>query len=107
MRYIFLFVIINICSFRVQAENDSIVEKEIAADSYKLFLTNNEHNFFSGSLQIFDKFNNSVFYADSFYTRYNWDTLIDLDNDGNKEFILDVGTGATVYDYNMFLIFDF
>jgi hypothetical protein len=82
-------------------------EKEITAGDYKIFLTNSEDDFFTGSIQIADKYNNTVFYADSAYTRYNWDTLIDLNNDGSKEFILDLGTGATMYDYNMYLIFDF
>ncbi|MEO6693873.1 MAG: hypothetical protein ABIO41_01595 [Ignavibacteria bacterium] len=106
MKYIYL-VIVIFCFLKVQAQSDSIVEKEISADEYRFFMTNNNHSFFSGSLQIVDKYNNTVFYADSFYTRYNWDTLIDLNGDGNKDFILDVGTGATMYDYNMFLIFDF
>lgn len=86
---------------------DSITEKEIEADSYRLFLTVNENNFFTGSLEIFDKYNNSVFYADSFYSGYNGDTLIDMNNDGRKELILDLGTGALMYDYNMLLVFDF
>jgi len=106
MKFLFL-AIIFFCSLKIQAKSDSIIQKEITVNDHRLFLTNNENNFFSGSLEIFDKYNNSVFYADSFYTRYNWDTLIDLNNDGNKEFILEVGTGATMYDYNMFLIFDF
>lgn len=87
--------------------NDSLFEKEINAEGYSFFLTNSENNFYTGSIQIADKYNNTVFYEDSIYTRYNWDTLTDLDNDGKKELILDLGTGANMYDYNMFLIFNF
>lgn len=88
------------------AQSDSIYEREITAGEYRVFLTNSEYDFFTGSIQIADKYNNTVFYADSFYSRYNRDTLIDLNNDGSKELILDLGTGATMYDYNMYLIFD-
>ncbi|MEO8446670.1 MAG: hypothetical protein ABI528_04200 [bacterium] len=89
------------------SQTDSLFEKEIEVASYRFVLTANDNSFFTGSLQIFDKYNNSVFYADSFFSRYNWDSLIDLNNDGNKELILDLGSGATMYDYNMFLVFDF
>ncbi|MBV6479994.1 MAG: hypothetical protein HGGPFJEG_02808 [Ignavibacteria bacterium] len=99
-------VFINSVNLRAQNQ-DSIFTKEIEADSHRFFLTANDNNFFTGSLEVVDKYNNSVFYADSFYTRYNFDTLIDLNNDGRKELILNLGTGALMYDYNMFLIFDF
>lgn len=104
--YLSLFLILV---FRIQdiCSQDKIFEKEITADSYRIFLTYNDISFFSGSAEIFDRYNNSVFYADSFYTQYNWDTVIDLNADGNRELILDLSTGATMYDYNMFLIFDF
>lgn len=85
---------------------DHIIEKEITADSYRIFLTYNDNSFFTGSAEIFDRYNNSVFYADSLYTHYNSDTVIDLNADGSRELILDLSTGATMYDYNMFLIFD-
>ncbi|MBK7160719.1 MAG: hypothetical protein IPH77_19800 [Ignavibacteria bacterium] len=85
---------------------DHIIEKEITADSYRIFLTYNDNSFFTGSVEIFDRYNNSVFYADSLYTHYNSDTVIDLNADGSRELILDLSTGATMYDYNMFLIFD-
>jgi len=88
------------------SQSDSIIEREINVGEYRIYLTNNEYNFFTGSIQIADKHNNAVFYADSIYSRYNWDTLIDLNNDGNKELILDLGTGVNMYNYNMYLIFD-
>ena len=103
---IFLILVIRI---QEVCSQDKIVEKEINVDSYRMFLKYNDNAFFTGSLEIFDKYNNSVFYADSFYTQYNSDTLIkmsSLNSDGNKELILDLSTGATMYDYNMFLIFD-
>lgn len=89
------------------AQTDGVFEKDFDAGEYRVFLTNREYDFFTGSIQIADKYNNTVFFADSIYSRYNWDTLIDLNNDGSKELILDLGTGATMYDYNMYLIFDF
>ncbi len=91
----------------IYSQNSEVFEKQILADDYKISLKNSEQNFFTGSIEVFDRNNKSVFYADSFYTRYNWDTLTDLNNDGHKELILDLGSGATMYDYNMFLIFDF
>lgn len=91
---------------RISAQEENL-DKEIIAGDYRVQLFANSSGFFNGSIQIFDKYNNSLFYADSCYTGYNWDTLADLDGDGTKELILDLGTGATMYDYNMFLIFDF
>jgi len=106
---IFFFIILFFLSTGTDAfaQTDSLFEKEIDVASYKFVLTANDNRFFTGSLEIFDKYNNSVFYNDSFYTRYNWDSLIDLNDDGSKELMLDLGSGATMYDYNMFLIFDF
>lgn len=82
--------------------------KDIYVNDLLVNLLNSEVDFYTGCLRVTDISNNKdVFTADSFYTRYNWDTLIDLNNDGHNELILDLGTGANMYDYNMFLIFDF
>jgi hypothetical protein len=82
--------------------------KDIFTENYKISLSNNDGDFFTGKIIITDiKNNKEVFKADSVYTRYNGDTLVDLNNDGKKELILDLATGATMYDYNMYLIFDF
>lgn len=82
--------------------------KEIVTGNFIVRLANNEVDFFSGGVSITGREDNTEhFRADSFYTRYNWDTLIDLNNDGSQELILDLGTGATMYDYNIILIFDF
>ncbi|MDQ3021811.1 MAG: hypothetical protein M3R36_14755 [Bacteroidota bacterium] len=89
-----------------QVSNDSF-SKVITAEDYTITLKNNDENFFSGSINVKDKNDVTVCSADSIFTRYNWDTLIDLNNDGSKELIIDLATGATMYDYNMFLIFDF
>lgn len=99
----FLNLVIGIQKINSQ---DKVIEKEITSDSYRIFLTYNDNSFFTGSAEIFDRYNNSVFYADSFYTQYNSDTVIDLNADGSRELLLDLSTGATIYDYNMFLIFD-
>lgn len=100
---LFIFTTSNLFS---QDQKDE-VRKDIFADEYKINLINNEADFFTGCINITDKNNNIVFNADSIYSRYNWDTLVDLNNDGSRELILDLGTGATMYDYNIFLIFDF
>lgn len=92
--------------FTLFSQSDSVFEKDITAGEYRVYLTNNEYDFFTGSIQIADKYNNTVFYADSIYSRYNWDTLIDLNNDGSKELILDLSTGVNMYNYNMYMIFD-
>lgn len=100
------FFLISVIRIHDIYSQDKIIEKEITADSYRIYLTYNDISFFSGSAEIFDRYNNTVFYADSFYTQYNSDTVIDLNADGSRELILDLSTGATMYDYNMFLIFD-
>lgn len=86
---------------------EEVFRKEIDAGKFRLRLECGNDGFFTGNLRIMDETGSSVFSADSFYTRYNSDTIVDLNNDGSKELILDLGTGATMYDYNMFLIFDF
>lgn len=88
-----------------QDQKDEI-RKDILAGEYKISLINNETDFFTGCILITDRDNSPVFKADSIYSRYNWDTLIDLNNDGSKELILDLSTGVNMYDYNMYLIFD-
>ena len=103
--FLAVYIFLNCCG--LSAQSGGIFEKDITAGDHRIFLTNNESNFFTGSIQIADKYNNTVFYADSIFSRYNWDTLIDLNNDGIEELIIDFGTGALMYDYNMFLIFDF
>lgn len=81
--------------------------KDIFFDEYKMSLFNSEKDFFTGCIRITDRNSNSVFEADSIFSRYNRDTLIDLNNDSSKELILDLSTGVNMYDYNMYLIFDF
>ncbi|HMS64250.1 MAG TPA: hypothetical protein PKD83_03245 [Ignavibacteria bacterium] len=72
-----------------------------------ILIENNEVDYFTGSVTITDRVKNTeVFRVDSFFTAFQWDTLIDLDNNGTAELILDLSTGALIYDYNMFLIFD-
>ena len=106
-RFIILVFCIVTTSDLFSQDQKSEFRKDIFADENKISLLNNETDFFTGCIHITDKNNNMVFEADSIYSRYNWDTLIDLNNDGSKELILDLGTGATMYDYNMYLIFDF
>ncbi len=102
-----LLVIFLISSLNAYSQKDSIFEKEIMANDFKIRLKNNPTSFFTGSILVTDRYSNSLFEADSVFTGFNRDTLIDLNNDGTDELILDLGTGATMYNYNMYLIFDF
>ncbi len=104
LRIVYIFILS--CNIILAQSESNLFQKDIEAGEHKIFLTNSEDHFFTGSIQITDKYNNTVFFEDSIFSRYNWDTLIDMNGDGKKEFILDVGTGATMYDYNMFLIFN-
>lgn len=101
-----IYLILLFCNIAFAQSEGNLFQKDITAGDHRIYLTNSGDNFFTGSIQITDKYNNTVFFEDSIYSRYNSDTLIDLNNDGIKEFILDTGTGATMYDFNMFLIFD-
>ena len=100
-----MFFIFSTSNLFSQDQKDEI-RKDILAGEYKISLINNETDFFTGCILITDRDNSPVFKADSIYSRYNWDTLIDLNNDGSKELILDLSTGVNMYDYNMYLIFD-
>ncbi|HMQ70397.1 MAG TPA: hypothetical protein PKA90_15515 [Ignavibacteria bacterium] len=104
---VFLIFFIILQSGKLSSRLNDLFEKEINAGDYRIFITYDEDNYFTGSIQVADKYNNTVFYADSFYTKYYKDTLTDLDQNGTKELVLDLGTGALMYDYNMLLIFDF
>ena len=98
--------ILNSISF--SQNQKGIFRKDFFTDNYKITIENNEVDFFTGSISVTDlSENKEVLTADSFYTRYNWDTLIDMNNDGSNEFILDLATGINMYNYNMYLIFDF
>lgn len=99
---LFIFTTSNLFSQNQKEE----FKKDIIVDEYKISLINSEADFFTGCINITDRNNNIVFNADSIFSRYNWDTLIDLNNDGSKELMLDLSTGVNMYDYNMYLIFD-
>ncbi len=101
-------ILSGLCSDLFSQNQKGVFRKDFYTDNFKITIENNEVDFFTGGISVTDLTKNKeVITADSFYTRYNWDTLIDLNNDGSKEFILDLGTGVNMYDYNMFLIFDF
>lgn len=83
-------------------------EKDIVSGDYLVRLENIESEFFTGKVTVYNlKISKQLFEAEGFFTDYKSDTLMDLDNNGHTEIILDLGTGATMYDYNMLLIFDF
>ncbi|MEO8666449.1 MAG: hypothetical protein ABI462_13240 [Ignavibacteria bacterium] len=108
MKVFFFIATLLLLSTDLFSQNEKgIFRKDFYEDNFKITIENNEVDFFSGGISVTDlKKNKEVFTAKDFYTRYNWDTLIDLNNDGSKEFILDLGTGVNMYNYNMYLIFD-
>ncbi|MDQ3021810.1 MAG: hypothetical protein M3R36_14750 [Bacteroidota bacterium] len=85
-----------------------VITKEISTDKYKITLTWNDSVFYSGGMVIQNNPDgNTVFSSDNFFSGYNSDRSVDLNNDGSNEYVLELGTGNTRSDYNMFLIFDF
>lgn len=88
--------------------HSQITTKEIQTDKYKITLTWNDSVFYSGGMVIHNNSDGSkVFSSDNFHSGYNSDKAIDLNNDGYNEFLLELETGSTRSDYNMYLIFDF
>jgi len=88
-------------------ENELTFSKVITAGNYKIFLLNNNSDFFSGSIKITDNTDKTVFFRENLFSRYVSDTLADLNRDGSDEFILNLSTGVNAYDFNMLLVFDF
>lgn len=111
MKYILL--IIAVFLFSIQSEiysqpEKAKFEKDIVTEKYLVKLENNETDFFSGKIFIYDKNSSAeVFKDEDLYTNFNSDTLIDMDKNGRNELILDLSTGVNMYNYNMYLIFDF
>lgn len=82
--------------------------KDLFIGNYTFLITNSEVDYFAGSITVTDRINNiEVFKADSIFTEFISDTVIDLDNNGSEELVLTLSTGALIYDYSMKLIFDF
>lgn len=92
----------------VNAQDDGLmIDKEIYTNDHRIILVYNSSEFFTGSIQITDRYNNTVFFRDNFYSGFISDTLIDLDKNGADELILNLSSGINAYDFNMLLIFDF
>lgn len=111
MQYIILIAVLYIFGFQTglfsQPEKAKF-EKDIVSGDYLVRLENTESEFFTGKVTVYNlKISRELFEAEGFFTDYKSDTLLDLDDNGHNEIILDLGTGATMYDYNMLLIFDF
>lgn len=104
---IFFILFVNTVKPYCQEDTTLYFEKDFNVNDYRIMLKANNSGFFSGSISVIDKYNNTVFFREDIFTRYISDTLIDLDNNGTKEFILDLGTGVNAYDFNMLVIFDF
>ena len=106
--YIILFILFfKTSSLYSQEDTTLYFEKDIRVDDYRIILKANNSDFFSGSISVIDKYNDTVFFREDIFTRFISDTLIDLDINGTKEFVLDLGTGVNAYDFNMLVIFDF
>ncbi|MBK8981162.1 MAG: hypothetical protein IPM38_02300 [Ignavibacteria bacterium] len=88
-------------------ENKLLFNKEITVNNYKIIITNNNLDFFTGSIKINDNTDKTVFFIENLFSRYVSDTLADLNRDGSDEFILNLATGVNAYDFNMLLVFDF
>lgn len=102
------FVCLLIFCLNISYTYSQIVSKDLSAGDYKISLVWNDSVFYSGKMNVLDSKSNSiVFTAESFYSGYNWDSLADLNNDGINEYILELETGDTRSDYNMYVIFDF
>lgn len=107
-KFIFIFasVILIQNDFSYSQDKGIFFEKEIITEDYKIKVTNRSDKFFSGTLAVSNNSGDTVFYSDQLFSRYVSDTLLDLNNDGIKELILDLGTGVNAYDFNMLVIFD-
>ena len=89
------------------SQNDSVTAKRvITAGGYEFRLEYDSTEFFKGRLDVRDSFGSSVFYDEDFYSTCYYDTLADLDEDGNDELVLGLTTGMSPYMWSSLLIFD-
>lgn len=102
-----LFLLLIFCLILSTAKSQ-IINKELTTDKYKIILTWNDSVFFSGGMAVQNISDGStLFSADNFHSGYNSDKSVDLNNDGSSEYLLELETGNSRSDYNMYVIFDF
>ncbi len=82
------------------------VVRTINAGGYEFKLEYDSTEFFKGSLDVRDSYGSSVFFDEDFYSLCYYDTIADLDNDGNNELVLGLSTGMSPYMWSSLLIFD-
>lgn len=87
------------------AQDDSIKNINIPYGKLNVNLSYNDNVFFSGVLTVSEN-GKEAFRSDTFFTRLNEYTMIDLDGDKNNELVLDLSSGASPYVYNYLVILD-
>jgi hypothetical protein len=83
------------------------VKRIVKAGGYDFLLTYDSTDFFKGSLIVTDEKGLIAFSSEDFYSSCYLDTLVDLDADGNDEFILGLFTGMSPYVWSSLLVFEF
>lgn len=83
------------------------VKRSVKAGGYNFLLTYDSTDFFKGSLIVTDERGVIAFSSDDYYSSCFLDTLVDLDADGDDEFILGLSTGMSPYVWSSLLIFEF
>lgn len=83
------------------------IKRTAMAGGYNFLLTYDSTDFFKGSLIVSDESGLIVFSSEDFYSSCYTDTLVDLDSDGNDEFILGLSTGMSPYVWSSLLVFEF
>lgn len=108
-RVLILLTVFFISQTKLFSQNEKgEFRKDLFIGNYTFLITNSEVDYFTGSITITDRITNlEVFKADSFFTGFISDSLIDLDKNGTDELVLWLSTGATIYDFSMNLVFDF
>lgn len=103
-----LTLLIFIFLLNVSGLHSQIVKKDLSAEDYLINLEWNDSIFFSGKMSVVSNADNSKAYsAENFHSGYNSDKQSDLNNDGKAEYIVELETGSSRSDYNMYVIFDF
>lgn len=105
MKLTILTLLFSITFVNLYSQNRS---KEITTDKYKIILNWSDSLFLSGGMKIQDNADGKqLFSAENFHSGFNSEKTIDLNNDGSNEYILELTTGNTRSDYNMYVIFEF
>ncbi len=72
---------------------------------YKINITSNKDEFFTGRMEAV-KNGKVQFFTDSSFSDYQWHYIGDLDGNGSNELLISVSEGASPYIYNDLYIFD-